>query len=165
MPTNRNTVGRDVLFIGSSTHEHEALRQILTDSPWKLQGAFTAGDGLGLLRTARRDIFVVICEHRLPDGDWKDVLAALDEMPQRPALIVTSRLADERLWAEVISLGAFDLLLGSPFRPEEVLRATDSAWRASRSAGTPAETRRSRTKSSSRTQGARVAPSGAGGSL
>jgi DNA-binding NtrC family response regulator len=70
---------------------------------------------------------LVICDHRLPDGGWKSVLAALDSMEDRPVLIVSSRLADERLWAEVLNLGAFDLLLGSPFVPEEVLRVTESA--------------------------------------
>jgi response regulator RpfG family c-di-GMP phosphodiesterase len=69
----------------------------------------------------------VICDHCLPDGDWKSVLAELDSVPDHPSFIVSSRLADERLWAEVLNLGAFDLLLGSPFVPEEVLRVTQSA--------------------------------------
>ena len=42
-------------------------------------------------------------------------------------LIVTDRLADERLWAEVLNLGGYDLLL-KPFDPEEVLRVVNSAW-------------------------------------
>jgi hypothetical protein len=40
---------------------------------------------------------------------------------------VSSRLDDERLWAEVLNLGAFDLLLGSPFVQEEVLRVVQCA--------------------------------------
>jgi hypothetical protein len=70
---------------------------------------------------------VVICQHSLPDGDWKLMLAGLDRIDVRPSLIVSSRLADDRLWAEVLNLGAFDLLLGAPFEPEEVLRVTESA--------------------------------------
>jgi DNA-binding NtrC family response regulator len=42
-------------------------------------------------------------------------------------LIVTDRLADERLWAEVLNLGGYDLLL-KPFDPEELLRVVSSAW-------------------------------------
>jgi hypothetical protein len=72
----------------------------------------------------------VICEECLPDGDWKNVLTELDKAPVRVTLIVSSRLADERLWAEVLNLGAFDLLRGDPFEPEEVLRVTESAWLA-----------------------------------
>jgi hypothetical protein len=44
-------------------------------------------------------------------------------------VIVSSRLADERLWAEVLNLGGYDVL-GMPFEPEKVLRVADSAWRA-----------------------------------
>jgi len=33
--------------------------------------------------------------------------------------------------AEVLNLGAFDLLLGGPFDPEEVLRVVENAWWAS----------------------------------
>ncbi len=56
-------------------------------------------------------------------------MAEMDRLPVRPVLIVASRLADDRLWAEVLNLGAFDLLLGEPFDREEVLRVTESAWR------------------------------------
>ena len=115
-----------VLFVGSDAFEHSSLRQIFDDSPWEFQGAFTIRDGLDLLRRTHHRISVVICE-RLPDGDWKIVLTELDSTPDRPTLIVSARLADERLWAEVLNLGAFDLLLGSPFVPEEVLRVTQCA--------------------------------------
>jgi DNA-binding NtrC family response regulator len=103
-------------------------------SRWKLQGALTAGDGLKAMRRNHYEIPVVICEHCLPDGDWKLLLAELDKAAVRPSLIVSSRLADERLWAEVLNLGAFDLLLSAPFVPEEVLRVTESAWSAWNSA-------------------------------
>jgi hypothetical protein len=43
-----------------------------------------------------------------------------------PKLIVSSRLADHRLWAEVLNLGGFDLLM-TPFENEEVLRVTRAA--------------------------------------
>jgi hypothetical protein len=72
----------------------------------------------------------VICDRSLPDGDWKLLLAELDTVAVRPSLVVCSRLVDERLWAEVLNLGAFDLLMGGPFESEEVLRVTESAWLA-----------------------------------
>jgi len=71
---------------------------------------------------------VVICNYILPDGDWKLILAAVHRMPIRLSLVVSSRLADERLWAEVLNLGAFDLLLGDPFDRHEVLRVVENAW-------------------------------------
>jgi DNA-binding NtrC family response regulator len=132
---------RCVLFIGPCADEHASLQQIFRDSPWDLQGAFTGRDGLGLL-SRTHGICVVICDHCLPDGDWRGVLAEVNNMQDRPAFIVSSRLADERLWAEALNLGAFDLLLGSPFDSEEVLRVTQSASLASREVGERGNARR-----------------------
>ena len=83
------------------------------------------------LRRHGHAIPVVICNYTLPDGDWKRILAALDRLPIRLSFVVSSRVADERLWAEVLNLGAFDLLLGGPFDREEVLRVVENAWWAS----------------------------------
>ena len=44
-----------------------------------------------------------------------------------PQLIVADRLADDALWAEVLNLGGYDLLM-TPFEPEEVLRVVSMAW-------------------------------------
>jgi DNA-binding NarL/FixJ family response regulator len=107
------------------------LRLIFDETPWVFQGSFTGGQAMDLLSCNHSAVQVVICEETLPDGDWKWVLAELHKAPVRASLIVSSRLADERLWAEVLNLGAFDLVSGDPFDPEEVLRVSESAWRAS----------------------------------
>jgi hypothetical protein len=44
-----------------------------------------------------------------------------------PATKVFSRLADESVWAKVLNLGGFDVLM-TPFEPEDVLRVAFSAW-------------------------------------
>jgi hypothetical protein len=128
-----------VLLVSPRIEDHVSLQGILLGSRWKMEGARTACDGLAMIRRNHCEIAVVICEYRLPDGDWRLVLAELLALAVRPALIVCSRLADERLWVEVLNLGGFDLLLCAPFVPEEVLRVTESAWsarsRAARLAG------------------------------
>jgi DNA-binding NtrC family response regulator len=118
------------LLVSSHAGDHDALQSIFRGSRWKLQGARTASEGLKAIRRYHPEIPVVICEHSLPDGDWKLLLAEMDAAAVRPSLIVSSRLADERLWSEVLNLGAFDLLLGAPFEAEEVLRVTEGAWAA-----------------------------------
>jgi DNA-binding response OmpR family regulator len=62
----------------------------------------------------------------MPDGDWKSLIDRL-ESGNRPAVVVTSDNADNRMWAEVLNLGAYDLLL-KPFDALEVLRAVALAW-------------------------------------
>jgi hypothetical protein len=44
-------------------------------------------------------------------------------------LIVTAKLADDRLWAEVLNLGGFDVL-AQPFYRGEVTRAVGHACRS-----------------------------------
>jgi DNA-binding response OmpR family regulator len=75
---------------------------------------------------------VIVCERDLPDGTWKDILGDTAEFPNPPALVVTSRLADDYLWAEVLNLGGYDLL-AKPFSESEVKRVLAAALRRSAS--------------------------------
>jgi FixJ family two-component response regulator len=70
---------------------------------------------------------VVVCERDLADGGWKDVLEVTASRSNPPPLIVTSRLADEYLWAEVLNLGGFDVL-AKPLNKQEVRRVLNFAW-------------------------------------
>ena len=70
---------------------------------------------------------VLLCERDHADGNWEDLLNATARLPTPPKLIVFSRLADDSLWAMVLNLGGFDVLM-TPFEPEEVLRVTFAAW-------------------------------------
>ncbi len=47
------------------------------------------------------------------------------------AVVVASRFADEHLWVEVLSLGAYDVLL-TPFDRNELFRVLFLAWMAGR---------------------------------
>lgn len=64
----------------------------------------------------------------LPKWPWKMALADLQRMACPPQLVVTSRLADDSLWAEVLNSGGYDLL-AEPFDRSEVERVIASARR------------------------------------
>ena len=70
---------------------------------------------------------VVICASDLPDGTWRDVLNQIHMLTHPPVLIVTSRLADDHLWAEVLNLGGYNVL-AKPFRESEVKHVVTSLW-------------------------------------
>ena len=70
---------------------------------------------------------MVLSEDKLPDCDWKFVVTELNNMAYWPRPIVFSANADERLWAEVLNWGAYDLL-ALPLDAKEVKWVTDSAW-------------------------------------
>jgi DNA-binding response OmpR family regulator len=71
---------------------------------------------------------LVLCDEVLPDGSWKDMLRLMQKQPDPNYLIVTSPNADDHLWAEVLNLGAYDVL-AKPFHSTEVFRSIGLAWR------------------------------------
>jgi DNA-binding response OmpR family regulator len=120
-----------ILVVGGFDSDLIALLEILNDTDWTLYWNTTSEDAAETLR--RRRIGVVLCDRDLPSGDWKDVLATTESLASPPPLIVTARFANERLWAEVLSLNGYDVLT-KPFDTDEVIRALSlaaQAWRAS----------------------------------
>jgi DNA-binding NtrC family response regulator len=114
-----------VLLVSAHQTDRTSLQHILACTCWKLQVRTDWRDGLALLRQSR--VPVVICDSETTDGDWRSLLHKMAYLPDAPKLIVSSRLADERLWAEVLNLGGYDVL-ATPFDPGEVLQACFSAW-------------------------------------
>jgi len=114
-----------VLAVSPLPADRVRLRAILSQGNWKLHEASNCCEALALLRD--RSVPVLLCERDHADGDWRDLLKATAKLPAPPSVIVFSRQADEFLWAEVLNLGGFDVLM-MPFEPEEVLRVTFAAW-------------------------------------
>ena len=72
---------------------------------------------------------IVVCEtHVRENGKWQELLGYAHAA--KSLMIVVSRGADERLWAEVLNLGRFDVL-SLPFDRDELRRALSSALRHS----------------------------------
>lgn len=78
-----------------------------------------------LFSDLRREQFpLLICDDALA---WRDLLdGPIQELPTRPLVIITSRLADERLWVEAMNLGSYDVI-AKPFDRREVIQASESA--------------------------------------
>jgi DNA-binding NtrC family response regulator len=75
-----------------------------------------------------QEIPVVITERDLPDGNWQTLLNYVKQMAVPPKVIVTSPVADDQLWSEVLHLGAADVL-AQPFCPREIFRSVCLACR------------------------------------
>jgi DNA-binding NtrC family response regulator len=115
-----------ILFVGIAACDGLSLNEILRDSTWQWHGAGTCREALEFLEQHR--VPVVLSEPDLPDGTWRELLNSMASLFAPPNLVVSSRLADHRLWSEVLNLGGFDVLM-TPFEAEEVLRVTGSAHR------------------------------------
>lgn len=119
-----------ILIVGTSDEDDRLLRDLLPLPGWATRCVKTCMEAVALLRCAEYP--VILCECRLSDGCWKDILRALEARAtilKPPSLIVISRLADERLWAEVLNLGGYDVLL-KPLDGAEVSRVLASAARS-----------------------------------
>jgi response regulator RpfG family c-di-GMP phosphodiesterase len=114
-----------VLAVSPHDEDHIFLAHLFSHSNWKIHRADSCSQAIAVLRG--NTIPVVICESEMPDNTWKGVLEELGHLPEAPLLIVTSRLADEHLWAEVLNLGGYDVLM-KPFDRLEVLRVISLAW-------------------------------------
>jgi DNA-binding NtrC family response regulator len=115
-----------ILSLTPLEDDHVSLEAIVRDLKYRILKATHIAGARDLLR--RHEVPVVVCEQELAPGKWTDLLPHIQDLPTPPSLIVTSRLADEHLWAEALNIGAWDVL-AKPFDPSEVLR---SLWAASR---------------------------------
>lgn len=114
-----------LLAICPNKEDRQSLENILEHDRWTIQGAPSLREATRLLDGGPS---LVVCEKDLPDGTWKDVFRAATGLDNPPPVVVVSRLADERLWAEVLNWGGFDVLL-KPFERSEVRRVMGMALR------------------------------------
>jgi len=117
------------VFIGSNDADYQHLRCIFRMMKWKLAR-------VPALRPALRKATIEGTTHffyKHVAGDnrgWIEALNAVRSLPHMPAFILTSRLADEQLWAEVLNRGGYDLLI-QPYDSMEVTRVVEAARRHS----------------------------------
>ena len=114
-----------ILCVSPVPEDYKDLRGIVSDSMWRIAAADSCQDAIAYL--TRTEVSIVFCEHTLPDGSWRQLLDHATLLPIPPPVIVTSRLADDHLWAEVLNLGGFDVL-AKPYNAREVRHVLASAW-------------------------------------
>lgn len=114
-----------VLLISPFDEDHEDLREILRHSNWQQHQGRTLVGAFGFLQGNSTP--VVICEAELPDGPWKDVLARLALIKCPPILVVSARLADDKLWSDVLHLGGYNVVV-KPLNLKQVSRLVSFAW-------------------------------------
>ena len=120
----------EALLVSSEIEDRVALGQIFERQNWKLAAVATPSSALRLLR--RNAIPLVISERDLPGASWQDLLPGLQDLARPPLLVVMSRMADERLWSEVLNLGGHDVLM-KPLCQPEALRVFSYAFHRWRS--------------------------------
>jgi DNA-binding response OmpR family regulator len=115
------------LAVGNTGEDTTQLKDIFRHTNWDLLTVNSYREALDEVR--RGEVGVVLTEEKLPDGYlWRDVLAECQKCDHPPNVIVTSRIADDLLWGEVLNLGGYDLL-AKPLEKSEVFGVVSLAWR------------------------------------
>jgi DNA-binding NtrC family response regulator len=113
-----------ILLVSPYADDYSSLKSTLNVN--KIIRCSGASEALQQITSER--IELIICERDLTDGNWKTILAASEAMEPAPLVLVVSQHADESLWAEVLNLGGYDVLL-KPFDRHEINRVIAMAWR------------------------------------
>jgi DNA-binding response OmpR family regulator len=124
-PIRENAIA--VLAVIPAEEDRDALRRLFRGSNWL--PSFAGSIAETMRRLKQSPTAVVLCDRDLPDGSWKDLLAATGTLMRPPRLVLTSRLADERLWTEALNLGCHEVL-PQPFRASELFLVISFAWRS-----------------------------------
>ena len=111
---------RHILSVSPFREDHDGLHAIVEPLNVLMSEACSRRDAL--LSMASRRFDVILCEAL---SHWQDILSYLAEVLEPPLLIVTTGM-DERLWAEALNLGVWDVLV-KPFNRAEVRRVMKSA--------------------------------------
>jgi DNA-binding response OmpR family regulator len=107
----------NVVFASAFREYHADLAAIFAPIGWTLHRAAGVRAAADLLQ--KHPVSVVICEDKLPDGNWEAVRDSLRGLSSTPCLIVSSRQSDENLWSEVLRGGGYGVL-SIPFDPRTV---------------------------------------------
>ena len=102
------------------------LQRMIAHTRWQLKVVHSVADAVDAISTL--PVSVVLCDRELDDGDWLDIVRATDNMNPQPPTIVLSDRQDDRLWAEVLNRGGYDLLM-RPLNAREVYSLVPMAWR------------------------------------
>ena len=114
-----------VLSVSPFQSDHQFLEAGAATCNCQLARAVDLAGALDVLNQC--EVSVIVYEHDSMPGSWCDMLQCLRGQANPAALIVTSRFADERLWAEALNLGAWDVL-AKPFDRSEVTRSIEGAY-------------------------------------
>ncbi len=114
------------LLVGEFETDRLLVHDVFRKFGWRL---FEARDRRRAMRCLERHpVHVVIAGTDVPNWNWRKVLSDLRRLLPPPQLIVTSRTADECLWAEVLNIGGYDVL-AQPLAREEIERVVAAARR------------------------------------
>jgi DNA-binding NtrC family response regulator len=109
-------------------NEQPQLSRILKHSKWKVHTAECVEEALCYLRD--NCFSIVICPYAVRGQfPWKQLETEISKLTPPPRLIVTNPHPEDALWAEVLNLGAYDVVTG-PYEARSVFHVLACAWQS-----------------------------------
>jgi len=100
------------------------LRAFLQRQQYEVETAFTANDGLRLLKSSSFNL--VLTDFRLPDKDGLELLPQIKVLAEDVPVILMTHYADIRTAVKAIKMGAFEYIT-KPINPDETLLVIQNA--------------------------------------
>lgn len=119
------TARTPVIALAASEHDRAILTAISCHGPWDVHFADSRVQAWEIVHRFRSP--VVLYDRDWPNAEWRTTVHTFASCPQRPCVILMSRVADDYLWQELIRWGGHDLL-AKPLRADDVQRALKLAW-------------------------------------
>ena len=125
MPEAPGPIPVRVLFVSPSDEDWRRFSWIFKHTNWML---YRAKDYVEAAETIRSmPVAVLVTEACLPEGrSWTDLLE-FASTPGGVRMIVATAFQDDALWAQVLNMGGYDVLM-KPFDRMEVIRVISLAW-------------------------------------
>jgi ActR/RegA family two-component response regulator len=124
-PSEADDSGLRVLLISSDEQYRLEWQRIFASRGWSLEFSTTIEEALDKLRTHPAPI--VVYDSNAADGDWREALSTLPELPHRPCVLLSSTVIDENFRDEVVGLHGYDVL-SRRADEDEISRTINSAW-------------------------------------
>ena len=106
-----------VLIVSTSMEDQKTLMQVLNNLSTNVIWCSTLRQAEEVL--SEQTIGLVLCDQRLPDGTYRDLLAPQQVGPKIPRVVVTTRVGGWEDYTEATELGAFDVI-PCPLHPTNV---------------------------------------------
>jgi two-component system, NtrC family, response regulator PilR len=117
-------MGKGVLFVSPRREDATTLSRMLGSLSVPIEYVADLAHARVMIREGNYP--VILTEANLRDGTWLDILDLAHRVSPRSEVIVTNAAADARFWAEVLNMGAYDLI-AQPFATGEVQRILSNA--------------------------------------
>ena len=112
------------VYLTSSAREAERAAELMEPEGIRLCHANCLKDAEAWLRFSQSH--VLLTDRTFSGGDWRDARDMTLRLSFRTTLVVAARLADDKLWLEVLQGGAYDLVQ-KPFEADELRRSLENA--------------------------------------